>query len=394
MQSVPIEVQSLILHRLDPASLNAAFQVCKNWNHTIQQDAFCQSYAQTRTLLDMNALTQEFFQKFLPYLSPAQLFCIDGKKITRHRVHVIVETDFNQLNLRIVKLLTSLEWYKEILHKYKKSLSLHNEVPTQQLEESLPYNYLFQLVNYRAFVRDDVDKITKEKVEQHNGSDLYKKSELHNSGYNNESLKVRQLCELDYAALRRINANILDDLLQAVFSRHNIIHLVCPMFNGDFFSLSTVFFKNLFTSLTSKYFESPTYKPFQTKAVLLQTPSSNEDVQCMNFKEVNFCQTKYDTKRYQNGLYPEGCIRLQITVNNTEKLVSLSQWIVKTQITIEFLYISLGYVKPKIEALAAFGESLLKSNVKDIAFTHYFGDRQVIDLIFKLQQSLRLKSNN
>ena len=73
----------------------------------------------------MKALTPEFFEKLLPHFLPAQLFCIDGKKITRHRVHAMVENDSNQLNLRIVKFLSSLEWYQEIILKNKDLLIKH-----------------------------------------------------------------------------------------------------------------------------------------------------------------------------------------------------------------------------------------------------------------------------
>ena len=74
MQTVPNEVQSLILQYLDPSSLHSAYQVCKPWHQTIQQDGFCQSYAQSRTTQEMKALTPEFFEKLLPFFHQNNCF--------------------------------------------------------------------------------------------------------------------------------------------------------------------------------------------------------------------------------------------------------------------------------------------------------------------------------
>ena len=257
MQSMPIEVQALIFHQLDPSSLKAAFQVCKSWNQTSQQEAFCQSYTSTLSPQKINALLPKLFEKLLPYFSHEQLFSLDGKNITRHTVQAMTETDSNQLNLRIVKLLCSLEWLREIIHDNKDKFikQWHSDQPNraQQFEESLPYIHLF-ILGDSDFFREDALIIKSEKCEKYKHVKLIDKRDVykHFFDYKGYLQSVEKLCAIDYACLWYANTKTCDDLFQAVFSRYCFTHLVNPKSRQHWFCLPTILFTNLFDSLTAQ----------------------------------------------------------------------------------------------------------------------------------------------
>jgi hypothetical protein len=357
MQSIPIEVQSLILQHLYTSSLHSAYQVCTSWNRTIQEDAFCQSYAQSCTTKDMKALTPEFLNKLLLHFSPSQLYCMDGKKITRHLLNAIAETDSNQLNLRIIKLLSSLDWYQRIIQKNKdwciQQWHANDPLGAKQFEESLEYIHLFILGSYRGF--DEYEKVkfidlAPHEKEQKLNIDLI---EL-NPGKAME--KIDEICQFDYVALKNTNTLILNDLFREVFSRHRITYLVTPATAtiDNSFYLPTVLLKNLFLSLTSQYMA--TNKP------------------CEN--EIDF---------------------LKILELNNIKLECLGKWLETTQIPINKLVLHIAYENTiTVEDMKTFGESLLKSNVKNINFSFdpYVVNRNLKDIFFQIMNSLNRNESN
>ena len=394
MQSVPIEVQSLILHHLDPASLNVAYQVCTSWHQTIQQDTFCQSYAQSRTTQNMKALTPEFFEKLLPHFSPAQLFCIEGNNITRHRVHAMAETDSNQLNLRIVKLLSSLDWYQEIIHKNKDLLIKHwhpkDPLRAQQFEESLQYNHLFLLGDSLCFIHNRADAISKEKLAELKGFKLLTKKDLNIVKCFEAMSDVESLLSIDYATLKQVNTKILEDLFQAVFRRYHITHLMDPKRDADkYLYLPNVFFKGLFAALSSQYLKKNTPHSTKPETLSSETPWTFFDIPSLLLKYISSFQTTSKANLTDESL-PEGAFKsLRIAVNSDDKLESLRKWIETTQITIEELYLDIGFHSDiTIERMKAFGETLLRSNVKSIDFDGEHRDHNLVNLALKIKNSL------
>jgi hypothetical protein len=395
MHTVPIEVQTFILYHLDPSSLKAAFQVSKFWNHTIQQDPFPQTYAQTRTANEMKALTPKLFEKLLPCFSPAQLFCIDEKKITRHTMQPMAETASNQLNLRIVKLLSSLDWYQEIFQKNKDKLipmwcGYYNtkELHAKLFEETFEYMHLFRLGSGSWFKDHIDDKKINQALTINKPITAIKRSGWDTLSPYEDIMTAERLCVFDYAALHQVNAKVLDDLFQAIFSRYRITHLKYPNGNSSgYFGMSTVFFKGLLAALTSQCLKTRTEDSLEPMDVSLEAPAALFPGKKWR---VHSSQTKSADDLLDNYLSMDGFKTLKLYVNNDETLECLRKWILTTQITIEQLKIFIGRPNHTItvEGLKAFGESLLQSHVKSIHFLGHLYDENLSNLCNEISNSL------
>ena len=358
MQSVPIEVQSLILHHLNPASLNAAFQVCTSWTHTIQQDLFIQGYAQTRTTEVIKTLSQKFFQKLLPCFTPTQLYPLHGKIISWDQVHIITETESNLLNLRIIKLLSSIEWYQEMCRQYKDTAinywcryGYNNSLHSELFEDSFEYMALFNLSNNQYFANDHIDTDTNQSLVELQPYKSITNSDLKDPLFNMNMAHVGLLV-YNYASLKLAQPEMLDNLIQAIFRRYQITHLKYP--NGSmsgYFDLSTVFLRSVLSTLSS---------------------------QCL---ETNSDKSHEPYKHLDNYLFNRTFNTLKLCVFNDDKLECLRNWIETTPIIIHDLRLYLKSANTvSLESLKAFRETLRQSPIKSIRIEGEFKDQKVKNL--------------
>ncbi len=347
MQFIPREVQSLIFYQLDPAALGATFQVCKSWNSHMQEGFFA-GYASTRSPQQIDELPPKLFEKLLPLFSQTQLFSLEGKRITRHSVHDIPETPINQLNLRIVKLLCSLDWYREIIQakvgQCKYMWGTDNYTFCEQFTESLPYVHLF-IVAYSDYLKDDKSKrVNPADFYLDKNSQLIKKRELlaNTSMFHIDSAitYMDKLCANDDVCLQCIDPKARDALYQVVFSRYHYTHFISPRNSSDWFHLPTHFFTNFFDSLTLRYLERQACNVSNSQINPWEGFSTSEDYPGMKSTSRFINVSTLNPKRVVNCYYKDGFDVLKLKGMNSKKLKSLSKWLSTTAIRIDELILA------------------------------------------------------
>lgn len=325
---LPEDLCKLTFSLLEPMDLCRASLVCKKWYRSFNKIPFLQLYAQSRSLTDMASLTPDFFHKLLPHFTSQQLCYIDGKKITRHFLHNITEDKINKINLRFVKLVTSIEWYRQVLlykwdeySHYKIDLSMQKKV-----EECKDYIHIFLLLQSWSGMMQE-RKWDEKTLNEFRDFQITPTIDLLQYGLNEAIPSIDMVIMNDFIFLKTADGNRIDELFFETFNKYNIVHIINPR-GSPFLRLPDFLFKSLFKSLIYKHIEN-----------------SNEDT-----------HSKMDL--------------LSITTVNDTQLSSLSHWFETTKINIEKLNLNLGTARCQItlKGLIAFKNSLKQSNVKSIEF--------------------------
>ena len=299
--------------------------------------------------------------------------------------------------MRIVKLLSSLDWYQEIIQQNKDCLAKdwHWTDPyrSKQFEESLPYIHLLMMGHSSYFT---TIKGSKSSYERLAGYPITKELDLNNLEYEVKLLQMERICTIDYCALKILDAKILDMLFQAVFCRYRLTHLMNPT-SINCLDLPTDMFKGLFASLTSQYSEPNIDHPLESKAVSSISSWSFFKIPRMIFNYLPYFQHDIRTEGVGNALIEGAFKSLRIVIDNDEKLECLRKWIESTPLSMEklelFFWIRSNNHNITVEAMKAFGKSLFKSNVKSIRFIFENHMKQeVVDIAHQIENSLKPNS--
>ncbi len=390
MQQIPSEVQTLIFYQFDPTTLGAAFQVCKAWNSHMQEGFFA-GYAGTRSPQQIDALPPKLFKKLLPDFSQEQLFDFEGKKITRHIVHEIPETPQNRVNLRLVKLLCSLEWYREIIQdniqKCIQQLCRNRPNCATQFIESQSYIHLF-IIGRSDYLNEEGGKtVTPEDYEENKDIKIVNKNEIFI--YNNSNWffdAMNKLCAYDDVGLQCIDSQARDRLYLAVFSRYHFTHFINHEAVRGWFYLPTHLFTNLFDALTTKcqaVFDSQMH-PSESLSNLKVYPGMKPTDQA-------FIVDTDDQDTLANCLFRDGFNNLRLMCMNTKKLDSLGKWISMASIPIGELRLHAPYDSDiTCEALKRFEVCLDKSRVLKVDFMILSSE----DSVRNLAKEIETRFNN
>ncbi len=397
MQQIPNEVQSLIFYQLDHAALGAAFQVCKAWNSHMQEGFFA-GYAGTRSPQQIDALPPKLFKKLLPDFSQEQLFDFEGKKITRHIVHEIPETPQNRVNLRLVKLLCSLEWYREIIQdNIQKCIDkwyYRRPNHTSQFMESQSYIHLFMLGN-SDYLRDNGGKtVSSADYELDKNFTLIKKNEwIINFNSNSPFDAIDKLCAYDDVGLKCIDSQARDRLYQAVFSRYRFTHFISPQSRAGWFYLPTHLFINLFDTLTAKCQVTSSHAALDLQVQSTEGMPNLKVYPGMTPTNQAFIADADVEDTVANGLWLEGFNEFKLMSLNTKKLDSLGKWLFTACIPIGELVIHSEFNSDiTCEALKSFEVCLHKSKVVKVNVMIFSNDDSVRSLAKEIETRYNSKN--
>lgn len=358
--SLPSEVISLTFFNLEPCALQPVSRVCKIWKLAIDQDSFLKTYAPSRSNDDMFSLTPEIFYKLMPYFNPQQVMQIDGQKIHRHVLHKIPESPRNKLNLRIGKLLASLEWYRGIvkanIESCVKQWHSEDEASANKFRESHEYIHLFVLGTSLRFMHNRAEK---KAFAEDKTITLLTKQQAADLEWNECLVKIEAVIEFDYLSIKNIQPEILHSIFHSVFCRYEIKHLIHSRSLNFFVELPSVLFKALFEALTTKYKERS----------------------ALDLMDID-----------QPPPVPNGGIdSLYICARLDGHLTSLGSWLKVTGVRIENLHLNIGcwYKKP-LEEWQTFKDCIIHSKVKRIQFYGDPGNQEIQQIMQEISQLTHL----
>lgn len=334
LSSFPSELNTLTFLRLDPSSLQQVSRVCKKWNTTINQETFFKTYAQTRSKYDMENLTFEFFHSLIPFFEPQQLFHVDGKKIKRDLIQLFPENENNRVNLKIVKLISSLGCYKKIsdtkVNIFIEQWHPRDPSSAQKFRESCEYIYLLVIGTSLEFIHNRADKYKEEFIEKYRDYKITDKSELED---------VEERIFLDYISLNLADREILEQAFQAVFCKYKISHIMCPR-GGEkgFFKLPDVFFKGFFTALTNQFLED------EEDRIVSIAPKPNDSLLGSLLGYLPFSLNGYFKTSSTTETSINSYKNLNIGIKNDEQLRLLIKWLNTTKVAIKTLRLDLGHI--------------------------------------------------
>lgn len=241
--SFPVEISQYIFQYLEPAHLAAASLVCKSWHQTIDQ-RFIKTYVKSLSNSQMEKVHTSFFSHFLPFFKPEQVFHISEKKISRHFLHPLTETEENKTNLRIAKLAASLGWFHEIVLLNMESYIDHcdstNMEFRKQFIESLDYIHLLILgARYPSI-----------SIKKNTSSDtvsLISKEESMSLKWYEAFKRIADVIKYDMVNLNKISSKFSHGLFRSIFGKYEIKHIMEPKGKPNLFMQHNVFLKSLFS---------------------------------------------------------------------------------------------------------------------------------------------------
>lgn len=260
---LPLELHEQIYQYLDPLDLSTCSLVCKEWSDVISNPRFKRVYFRSLLPECINRLPFSFFRSHCDQFQFEQLFHLNLHKFNRYELETVAETDENCRNLRITKLLASLNLFKQAVkanaNTYIDHWDASNKEYHQKFNESLEYIHILLL----AVAYPDVFNI---KNVSPRSLKLISWTELTALSCFIQLNNIAPIVEHDFIGVTNLDRELAENILLTLFKSSKIVHVIDPRGKGKWINLPNIILKTLFSSIDYKLIKSPIIPIFIKKS--------------------------------------------------------------------------------------------------------------------------------